>query len=199
MGTYPVVGEGLLGAEIERLTSLRDQLLDSANRLNAMRLDGWSGAAAEAFEAARYTLCRELYRTADQHEDAARHLAEYDAVRQRVLALASEIRSEWPGAMPPDAAGHVDWLWGQLAAAAHQAAAGIRAAATALGDVRRQLPDIQSDPVDLGPPPAPIARSPAPVIVAGPPTLDLSTAREHAVLAELRHSPHFMIDLPVRP
>src|SRR6266568_2888042 len=160
MGTYPVVGEGLLGAEIERLTSLRDQLLDSANRLNAMRLDGWSGAAAEAFEAARYTLCRELYRTADQHEDAARHLAEYDAVRQRVLALASEIRSEWPGAMPPDAAGHVDWLWGQLAAAAHQAAAGIR---------------------------------------AGPPTLDLSTAREHAVLAELRHSPHFMIDLPVRP
>jgi hypothetical protein len=201
MGGYPAAGRGdSVGAEIGRLTSLRDRLLDSANRLNAMRFDGWSGAAAEAFETTRYTLCRELYRAADQHEDAAQHLVEYDATRQRVLALTNEIRGEWPSGLPAGAAGHVDWLRGQLVAAGHQAAVGVRAAATALGDVRRQLPEIRSAPgasipaaTRIAPPPA---SSPA---VATTPELDLSTTREQAVLAELRRSPHFMIDLPTWP
>jgi len=148
MDRYPVAGGGdPVGAEIERLTSLRDQLLDSANRLNAMRHDGWSGAASDASEAVRYAICREFYRAADQHEDAVRHLAEYNAVRQRVLSLTNEIRGEWPGGLPADAAGHVNWLWDQLAAAGRRAATGVRAAAAALGDVHRQLPEIRSTPV----------------------------------------------------
>lgn len=148
MTERPVGGDrGPIDSEVERLRSLRDQLNRAAQRLRDVHVTEWSGAAADAFDGVLATLCAELYRAADQHDDAASRLAEYRDVRQRASALAKDISAEWAGTQIPVHVGErLTALYWQVRYAGSQAAEGMRRAAAMLYDTRRRLHELPSGP-----------------------------------------------------
>jgi len=210
----PVAGTGSpIDSEVERLTLLRDDLIRAADRLRHLRIPGWTGATAEAFDAVTAGICRELYRTADLHEDAAKDLADYRSARGRVAALVSGILAQWPrGDLPADVAEQVAALHAQVDEAGHLAAVAIRPAAAALHDVRQRLrglaPDERRSAIMVAPA-APIGPNGNRPIRADPPTtaahrrslaaiaaprMNLDPATKHALLTQLRESTHFVIE-----
>jgi hypothetical protein len=209
-----VGAEPIIDSEVERLTSLRDHLTRAADRLRQVRIAGWTGTAADAFDAALAEICRQIYLTADQHEDAARELADYGVVHERVATLINNAFAQWPNSTAPPG---VDRLHSEADDAGRRAAAHYRTAAAALDEVQRRLgelpPDLSQVAIEAATPGigstvedghadhAPERTDPitttAPhdqgLAAMATPYLMLEPADKQALLAELRDSAHFVM------